>query len=167
MNSSQSPRIEEFKIQASILLKDLRSQDPERVAKALARLQKIPPFNQWSLAKNRSNIAEVKRKHALEVIACEQAHPSWRALLEAESKLLEASPAIEMAFVNGGFLHVWFASLSEAKAYVEKEGGYLLAYKNHYFAAGENYLSLLGLDPLDPRWPIWGKGRSCLKIKLR
>ena len=51
----------------------------------------------------------------------------------------------------------------EAKAIREQHGGYLLAYRRHFFIADRYFIETLGLDPDDPDWQLierdWVKPR--------
>ena len=46
----------------------------------------------------------------------------------------------------------WFTTYQEARASREREGGYLLPYKNQYFVTSSEAIRELGLDPADPDW---------------
>jgi hypothetical protein len=46
----------------------------------------------------------------------------------------------------------WFTTHEEARASLEKEGGYLLPYKSQYFVTSSEAIRELGLDPNDPDW---------------
>lgn len=136
MNKScKSFSIEEYKIQASILFKSLRSLDKENTAK---RFKRLPEFSDLSIA----NILqkEIKRKHALYVIALENGFKSW------------ADLKIQTRFIVGGYLNLWFATYSEAKEHLKANGGFLLPYKNQFFICNPNYMKQIGFDPDDPDW---------------
>jgi hypothetical protein len=50
------------------------------------------------------------------------------------------------------YLHQWFTTYEEARAYRETAGGYLLPYRSHYFVANAGGIEELGLDPHDQDW---------------
>src|SRR5579871_136528 len=110
---SSSFTIEEYKIQASILLKSLHGNDAEKAAK---RFKRLPEFADLSIADILQK--DIKRKQALLVIAVENGFNSWLDL------------KIQINFIVGGYLNSWFADYAEAKAHLESAGGFLLPYKN-------------------------------------
>ena len=57
-------------------------------------------------------------------------------------------------FVRGmdAILSRWFITYEEARASLEREGGYLLPYRNQYFVTSSEAIRELGLDPADPDW---------------
>lgn len=129
--------VEECKIQASILLKSLRKDHSETSAK---RFRRLPEFENLSI----SNITqkELKRKDALRVIAIEKGFNSWEQL------------KCQLPFIRGGFLNKWFANYSDAKSYLQSNGGFLLPFKNQYFVCDEDYIANLGFEPNDPDWKL-------------
>jgi hypothetical protein len=135
--SHKSFSVEECKIQASILLKSLRAIDCEKAAK---RFQRLPEFANLNSADVRQQ--DVKRKHALRVIALEKGFQSWEQL------------KYQVPFIRGGFLNKWFASYSQAKTSLQAEGGFLLPFKNQFFICDANYIAQLHLDPKDPDWQL-------------
>ena len=46
----------------------------------------------------------------------------------------------------------WFTTYEEARASLDLEGGYLLAYKSYFFVTTSESIRELGLDPDDPDW---------------
>lgn len=73
MNQSRkSFTIEEYKIQASILLKSLRGTDAEKVAKRFKRLTEFAGLSTADILQK-----DIKRKHALLLIAIENGFNSW------------------------------------------------------------------------------------------
>ena len=129
----------EAKIQASILLKSLRGSNPVKAAK---RFQRLPEFSDISIEDILQK--DIKRKHALLVIAIENGFKSWIDL------------KIQINFIVGGYLNSWFANYSEAKSHLESAGGFLLPYKNQFFICNSNYIKQIGFDPDDPDWKIIG-----------
>ncbi len=135
----KSLSLTEAKIQASILLKSLRGSD---AAKAAKRFQRLPEFADISIEEILQK--EIKRKHALLVIAIENGFKSWIDL------------KIQINFIVGGYLNSWFANYGEAKSHLESAGGFLLPYKNQFFICNSNYIKQIGFDPDDPDWKIIG-----------
>lgn len=50
------------------------------------------------------------------------------------------------------FLNHWFSDYAEARAHLERAGGFLLPYGAQYFVAESAAITHLGLDPDDPDW---------------
>lgn len=132
--------VNECKIQASILLKLLYSDDFARSQNAAKRFQILPEFKQSSLTEIINS--DIKRKHALTVIAIEKGFNSWVDL------------KCQLPFIRGGFLNHWFANYNEAKSYQLTHGGFLLPFKNQFFICDANYINHLGFDAEDPDWKL-------------
>lgn len=142
MNKSRkSFTIEEYKIQASLLLKSLRGNDAgaEKVAE---RFKQLPEFADFSIADILK--ANIKRKHALLLVAIENGFTSWLDL------------KIQINFIVGGYLNAWFTKYSEAKLHLQSVGGFLLPYKNQFFICNANYIKQIGFEPDDPDWKLIG-----------
>lgn len=92
MNKSHpSFSVEECKIQASILLKSLRSSDKQKAYSFAKRFQKLPELKNVSCDEIIKKI--IKRKEALTVIAIEKGFKSWSEL------------KCQLPFIRGGFLN--------------------------------------------------------------
>lgn len=139
---NNNPLLEEYKIQASILLKQLKSKDLSIAEKAIARIRVLPIF---ALGLNGS----IKRKHALNVIAIENGFNNW-----AELKTHFEKPKTD--FYLNGFLNKWFSTYEEAKFHQESYGGFLLPYKHQFFICEKEYIQALGLDPNHPDFELIG-----------
>ena len=50
------------------------------------------------------------------------------------------------------FLNQWFADYEEARGLLQKQGGFLLAYRRQFLVVGASYIQYLGLDPEDGDW---------------
>lgn len=136
MNKSRkSLTIDEYKIHASILLKSLRGSDPVKAAK---RFKRLPEFADLSIADILQK--EIKRKHALLLIAVENGFNSWIEL------------KMQINFIVSGYLNSWFANYSEARSQLQSAGGFLLPYKNQFFICNAHYIEQIGFDPDDPDW---------------
>jgi len=141
MNKSRKPfSLEEGKIQASILLKNLRSDDMELIRSAVQRFLRLPEFTHHSSIE--FPVAAIRRKHALQLIAQEQGFSSWSDL------------KCQLAFIRGGFLNQWFADYAEAKSYQRTHGGFILPFKKQMFICSPEYISNLGFDVSDPDWAL-------------
>ena len=139
---SKQLNIEECKIQASILLKSLHSTDLAKANQTAKRFQRLPEFKELSLDEILKN--NIKRKHALTVIAIENGFKSW---VDLKSQIY---------LFTGGFLNKWFVNYIDAKSHRESDGGYLLPYKNQFFICDSDYINHIGLDPKDPDWSLIG-----------
>ena len=53
--------------------------------------------------------------------------------------------------------NIWSASYDEARAIREQHGGYLLAYRQHFFIVDRHFIETLGLHPDDPDWELIGR----------
>ncbi|WP_019216596.1 hypothetical protein [Legionella tunisiensis] len=137
----KSFRVNECKIQASILLKSLHSQDMSTSQQAVKRFQRLPELAPFSLTELP---ARIQRKHALAVIALEKGFKCWEDL------------KCQLPFIQGGFLNKWFASYLEAKAHLQINGGFLLPYRNQFFICDANYIKNLGFNPEDTDWLLIG-----------
>jgi len=88
--------VNECKIKASKLLKALRSDNIDTAKKAAQHFTILPEFA--DLTSEEIMQRDLKRKHALVVIALQKGFSSW-----AELKM-------QLPFIKGGFLNHWFAS---------------------------------------------------------
>ncbi|MBA3814124.1 MAG: hypothetical protein H0X26_06510 [Alphaproteobacteria bacterium] len=143
MNKSQkSFSVDECKVRASLLLKSLRSRDQASSQKAAKRFQHLPEFGVCSFEEILQ--ADIKRKHALAVIAIEKGFTSWSDL------------KCQLPFIRGGFLNQWFANYADAKSYQHANSGFLLPFKNQFFMCDADYIVNLGFDAEDPDWALIG-----------
>lgn len=136
MNKTRKPfTLAEGKIQAAILLKSVRTNDS---AKAAKRFQRLPEFCHLTI----SNILQqrIQHKHALSVIALENGFQSW------------VDFKIQVNFIVGGYLNLWFINYEEAKSHLESSGGFLLPYKRQFFICNANYIKQIGFEPDDSEW---------------
>ncbi len=140
MNKSrQSSTVEEYKIQASILLKSLRGSDSKKAAK---RFKRLPEFADLSIEDILQK--DIKHKQALLLIAVENGFNTWLDL------------KIQVNFIVGGYLNSWFPNYAEAKSHQKSAGGFLLPYKNQFFICNANYIKQIGFEPEDPDWKLIG-----------
>jgi hypothetical protein len=130
--------VAECKVQASHLLKSLHSDDVKSAQKAAKRFQIVPDFKTFSVEEIIQT--DMKRKHALTVIALEKGFKSW------------ADLKTQLPFIRGGFLNHWFATYEEAKIFQNKNGGFLLPYRGQFFICDGNYIRNLGFNPQDEDW---------------
>ena len=55
------------------------------------------------------------------------------------------------------FLNSWFTDYDEARAFFEKDGRYLLPYRDQFVITEAGGIRELGLDPDDPDWEKIGR----------
>lgn len=140
MNKSRkSFSVIEAKIQASLLLKSFRGTDAPKAAK---RFQRLPEFSKLSIPDILQK--DIKLKHALWVIAIEHGFKTWLDL------------KMQLNFIVGGYLNLWFTTYAEAKSHLQSHTGFLLPYKNQFFICNANYMRQIGFDPDDPDWKLIG-----------
>ena len=140
--------LEECKIRASILLKNLNSTKLELFTSAFERFKNIS-FLQ-SLLQDEL-IKSVKLKHALDVIALENGFMSWVNL-----KFYFTDTKNTEFLMGGGFLHKWFSTYKEAKSNFTAINEFLLPYKKNFFIANTSYIDYIGLDITNPDWQLIG-----------
>lgn len=147
-----APTLDECRIRATMLLKDLRADDPHRVRRACERLYR------------RADLADlepmaIRRKHALATVAAELGFASWSDL----KRRLEVPPAERLDsdrfFDRGGgpLLNRWFARYDKARASLDEAGGYLFPFRWQFFVCEATFLADRGLDPDDPDWERIGR----------
>lgn len=152
MNISIIPSIlEEYKIQASILLKSLRLLESEKATLAAKRLSSLPEFSIFSPQEIIQQ--NIKLKHCLEVISREKGFKSW---VDLKQNFQDHNNKNSEKFFINGSLNSWFANYAEAKKSHESIGGYLMPYKNHYFICEPAYISRLGFNPYAEEWEAIG-----------
>ncbi|MDO8955065.1 MAG: hypothetical protein Q7V63_09495 [Gammaproteobacteria bacterium] len=138
----------ESKIRASIVLKALRSEDSMQSNPAITRFQALPEFAECSAAAIQE---QVRRKHALALIAKEAGFSSWNEFkLSSEASIL----AIFTEIKASAFLNKWFSNYDQAKIEQMKSGGYLLPYNSQCFICEADYIKHIGLNPNDPDWKL-------------
>ena len=84
--------VEECKIQASLLLKALGSDDSKKATSAAKRLKRLPEFSIFPIDKIAT--LDIKRKHALNAIAIVKGFSTWNDL------------KTQIPFIVGGLLHI-------------------------------------------------------------
>ncbi len=163
MTKSPYSQLEEYKIKASILHKQLKSNDLEPATQAAVRFQQLPHLKELTPQEILAEKATIKRKHALTVIALENNHASWADLkqrLERQEKLAAFRKSNKFSLLYpqrcAGFINAWYAHYEEARDHLVHDGGFLLPYKNDFFICQRAYIQTLGLDPDDPDWASIG-----------
>ncbi|GAB5493600.1 MAG: hypothetical protein Phog2KO_38150 [Phototrophicaceae bacterium] len=153
--------LDEYKTQASLLLKQLRSDDTQKALESAVRFQQLPHLaNKSAIEIVKSE--QIKLKHALTVIAQEHNHESWASFkqkLERKAKLKahkQANPYHTDLYPRrcAGYVLEWHSDYEIASTELGRIGGYLLPYKKQFFICEAPYIEELGLDPDDPDWAL-------------
>jgi hypothetical protein len=151
--------LDECKVQASLLLKDLRGDHGPRAGRAAERFRILPHFAADAPDAILGRRGSIRLKHALAVVAAELGHPNW-----ADCKRRLETPAnerldTESFFVEMGaaYLNRWFARYDEARASLEAEGGYLFPFRRQFFICEAGFLEARGIDPADSDWEQIGR----------
>lgn len=102
--------------------------------------------------------ADTKRRHCLTAVARELGFVGWSHV----TRVLRADGPVEdfgtlLYPGTSAYWNVWSASYDEARSIREEHGGYLLAYRRHYFVAESHLVAALDLDPDDPDWEAIGR----------
>lgn len=169
--------IDEYRVRASRLLKELRLGDAAAALSAGRRLQSVPA---WAAATPEEIVAArdaVRRKHALAAVAAEAGFRDW-ADLKARC---EAAPTghfdTTLLFRGAAFLNHWCKTYGEAReVLLARPGTFLFPYREHYVVCEAALLEARGVDASDPDWerierdwvrPLDGKAWSRLCVRLR
>jgi hypothetical protein len=136
--------LDECKIQAAILLKNIRT-DKNIDSTILDLLKQFPLF----AAENTIGIiAKIKLKHTLVLIANQYGFASWNNLKVYFEKTGNTS-----FVMHSGFLNHWFANYKEAKAYLDAHPqDFLLPYKHQFVVCDNNAILHMGFNPDDVNW---------------
>ena len=143
--------ISDLKAHARILHRQVRQQEPLAMARTrhLAELHDHDPATLAAL---------VRRRHCLAIIARELGFEGWPHAV-AVLRGTESTDFGTLLYPKGAESHwnIWSASYDEARAIREEHGGYLLAYRRHYFIVDRYFIETLGLPPDDPDWELIGR----------
>jgi len=143
--------ISDLKAQARILHRQVVA--GERAA--LARTRQLPELRSSDAA---APPGEIRRRHCLAVIARELGFQGWPHAV-AVLRGTDSSDFGTLLYPEWGHVHwnIWSASYDEARAIRQQHGGYLLAYRRHFFIADRHFIKTLGLNPDDPDWELIGR----------
>ncbi|MGE6757278.1 hypothetical protein ACQKGO_04620 [Corallococcus interemptor] len=150
--------LHEYKVRASLLLKDLDSSDAARATRAAERMRTLPFFAALSLGEVLSRRDTVQHKHGLAVIAREAGHVTWTDLKQA---LESRPPRLDThAFFQKGqspFLNRWFSTYEEAARSLAAQGGFLFPFRTQCFICEAGFLQSLGIDAREADWERMGR----------
>ena len=143
MNNLSRPfSLNEAKIQAQILLKNISSADDNLAQQASKRLSNL------QLVLDGSNSNKIQLKLALVIIANEHGFSSWVNL----KNYFSLTGLTKFEPYKGGFLNQWFSLYGDAKAVLQQTGGYLLPYKNQFCICESGYIEYIGLNEQISDW---------------
>lgn len=144
-------RLQELKVKASLLKKQLLSDDKDVQTKAAERFLQLPFHKYNSVEYLLQDVGFYQLKHAYWVLAIENGHDSWQAFKESVIKE-------DCMYYGscGAYLNVWFANYDEAKQYHRENSGYLLPYRKDYYVCTEEVIQFLGLDEHKQEWQKLG-----------
>jgi len=123
--------------------------------RALARARRLPEFHERDDASIRETI---RRRHCLAIVARELGFGDWpHAVAVISGERSDDFGTLLYPRGADAFWNIWSASYDEARSIRAEHGGYLLAYKRHYFIVEPGFIEALGLDPNDPDWEAMGR----------
>jgi len=142
--------ISDLKAQARILHRQVVEGD----AAGQARVQRLAELDGDPTALP----SRIKRRHCLTAIARELGFQGWQHAVAVLSGT-DSHDFGTLLYPKGAEVHwnIWSASYDEARAIHEEHGGYLLAYRRHFFISDRHFIETLGLDPDDPDWLLIGR----------
>jgi hypothetical protein len=151
--------LDEYKTQAVLLLKQLRSDDSHVSLKAAERFQQLSHLTNTTLAEIAAS-DQIKLKHALNVIALEHKHDNWadfkQNLERKENFRAKLKDKYTLVYPKrcSHIMNGWHPNYESASNELKEIGGYLFPYKNQFFICDTGYIRALGLDPDDPDWAL-------------
>lgn len=152
--------LDEYKTQAHLLFKQLRSDNQQTATIAANRFQQLSYFQDVSISEL-IKPDTVKLKHALHVIAYEHGNVSWADLKKEQERQVryraykqKKGSAYTLLYPERctRFTNEWHVDYEIASTELGRNGGYLLPYKNQFFICQSVYIEELGLDPDDSDW---------------
>ena len=138
--------LDELKIQAKILLKSVKDNQPSATQRLKRQYQSY----------QEGSVYQPKLKHCQQVVACEAGFIDWQ---HAHQILNACEPSHNQPNNMGTFWHAprcnallnyWFNDYSEAALFLqEKPETYLFPYNQQFIVATQDYLQAIGLHELD------------------
>jgi hypothetical protein len=132
--------IHQLKSEARVLHRQARERGPE----ALRRVSLLKEFRDTGDAAIAENIL---RRHCLAVLAREIGFDGWpHALAVLSGERWDDFGTILYPPRGAAYWNIWSASYAEAKSLREQTGGYLLAYRKHYFIVETYFIDAIVVD---------------------
>lgn len=167
--------LEEYRIRASRLLRDLRGPDRAAALRAEERFRLLPS----GISRDR-----IQRKHALAAVAKEAGFESWTGLKAAMSRAaMTVGPQsgfdTTLLFQprSAASLNLWFRRYEEARQVLTSEPKrYLFPYRHQFVVCESALLQDLDVDVSDPDWerigrdwvrPLDARAHARLSARLR
>jgi hypothetical protein len=143
--------ISDLKTRARILHRQIEQGE----SYAVARTRRLPELRDRDASELR---ALIKRRHCLAIVARELGFQGWPHAVGVLSGT-DSTDFGTLLYPDGASAHwnIWSASYAEARSIREQHGGYLLAYRRHFFIADRYFIETLGLLPEDPDWELIGR----------
>ena len=143
--------ISDLKTQARILHRQIEQGESH----AVARTRRLPELRDCDASELP---AFVKRRHCLAIVARELGFQGWPHAVGVLSGT-DSTDFGTLLYPDGADAHwnIWSASYAEARSIREDHGGYLLAYRRHFFIVDRYFIETLGLLPEDPDWELIGR----------
>ena len=145
MRNLKPVRLNELKLEATFLLKDLKS-NSGRTPAVLSKFKLLPCF----AGKTDDDLLShqvVKLKHAYQFLALSRGFESWGAL---KQYIVDKDCMYRPYLVP--YVHSWFNDYPSATKYQQKNGGYLLAFWDDIIICGEEYIKGLNLNKYKEEW---------------
>lgn len=169
--------IEEYRLQAESLHRDLRAGGNAAALRAAKRFKALDAWKTLRLREVLANTDAIRLEDAMEVVACENGFSNWSQLAAETAEMpVVFNTARLFPDKSDVFLNLWFHSYEEAHAAQRAEPDLLLFPHGEQFVLCEPaLLGWLGADPRDPDWekigrdwarPLDEAARSRLAAKL-
>ena len=142
--------VDELKARARLLHRSVRAGDEA----AFARVARLPEFKA-----QKPSTEEIQRKHCLTTVSREFGFSGWpqaRRVLEGVSEETDFGTLLYPKKCCG-FTNQWFADYDSARETLDRDEGYLLAYRRQFFVVTRLYIETLGIDPDDEDWRALGR----------
>ncbi|HEY6393075.1 MAG TPA: hypothetical protein VIX89_17475 [Bryobacteraceae bacterium] len=170
--------LEEYRIRASRLLKELRGTDLAVGLRVANRFCVLPGFADKAPGDIYNSRGLLKRKHALTVVAQEAGFNNWPELKTS------TAPAADIGFDptrlfqrTANFLNLWYRTYAEAREVLTTDPKrYLFPYRHQFVVCEGQLLEDQGIDTADPDWecigrdwvkPLDAKAHARLAVRLR
>jgi hypothetical protein len=175
---SLSLNLDEYRIRASRLLKELRGADLALGLRAANRFCILPGFADKAPGDIYNSRDQVKRKHSLTVIAREAGFQDWPELKGSMSSNINIGFDTTRLFQRTAtFLNLWYRTYAEAREVLTTvPKRYLFPYRHQFVVCEGQLLEDQGIDTSDPDWerigrdwakPLDVKAYARLAVRLR
>jgi len=175
---SLSLNLDEYRIRASRLLKELRGTDLAFGLRAANRFCILPGFAGKAPGDIYNSRDQVKRKHSLTVIAKEAGFQDWSQLKAAMPEKVDIAFDTTRLFQRTAtFLNLWYRTYAEAREVLTTvPKRYLFPYRHQFVVCEGQLLIDQGVDTTDPDWerigrdwakPLDAKAHARLAVRLR